>query len=348
MKHGRRKHIKRILTFFRVQRGFVPPYRVLCDGPFISRVVSTGNDITDILSRTLDAAVIPVVTPETLAEIKRMGKDFKSVRRAAERLRVYRVQDEHWDEWEAWAATSSGSKSQLIKKNKKPTMKGKKRVEKEGKQETQDGEGEEEEEEDVHSVNRKSELSSLEAIRVLVGKENRHFLFIATQSVSSRSYLRKVPSCGPILYMGRSGVVIVEHPSEKLKHAVEKEEEAKLHAGDGEKKRLRLERRIKTVTEKKEKGDDEEKDGEGEDKRVVKRRKTVSRPNPLSRKKKKQKPITTMEGNEERKEEEKVEVDKSNDDDGKPQKKKRIRRKKKTGKKKTTMNDEDGGGKAEA
>lgn len=73
---GKGNDARKILTFYRVNFGIHPAYKVLCDAPIIHASIQRSIFLKDSLTKLLGATAYPVVTKCIVEELRSLGKEF--------------------------------------------------------------------------------------------------------------------------------------------------------------------------------------------------------------------------------------------------------------------------------
>lgn len=98
MKHGRRKQVKRVLTFYNTHFKFHKPYRVLCDGPFLHAVCCAKLDLHVCLENLFGEPCSAFTTDAVVYELEKLGAVFADAVALARRLpkmRDYSIPEDH-------------------------------------------------------------------------------------------------------------------------------------------------------------------------------------------------------------------------------------------------------------
>ena len=74
MKIKRKRTVQRVMTFYKANFGFNPPYNVLIDGTFCKAALAFQVNINEQLPKYLDAEVRMFTTACVKAECKALGK----------------------------------------------------------------------------------------------------------------------------------------------------------------------------------------------------------------------------------------------------------------------------------
>ncbi|CAG9310913.1 unnamed protein product [Blepharisma stoltei] len=131
-------------------------------------------------------------------------------------------------------------------------------------------------------------LTPTECILKMIGKKNRHHYFVATQDVSLRETLRKIPSV-PLIYF-KHGLMTLDPPSEVSLIKCQRKEKIKLKPESSEKANLKLMLKNARIEKREEERQEKESLYQDKDFKKMKIELGVKRkakgPNPLSCKKK--------------------------------------------------------------
>lgn len=82
---GKGNDARKVLTYYRVNFGILPPYKVLCDAPFIHVAPQRSIFLKEALPKLLSGAATPVVTRCILEELRTLGNDFSEAAAFAKR-----------------------------------------------------------------------------------------------------------------------------------------------------------------------------------------------------------------------------------------------------------------------
>ncbi len=73
---GKGNDARKVLTYYRVNFGIHPAYKVLCDAPIIHVSLLRSIFLKDALTKLLGAVAYPVVTRCIVEELRALGSDF--------------------------------------------------------------------------------------------------------------------------------------------------------------------------------------------------------------------------------------------------------------------------------
>ncbi|KAK2141198.1 hypothetical protein LSH36_1141g00029 [Paralvinella palmiformis] len=73
MKVKRQKHVRKVLTFYKTNYGYHPPYNVLVDGTFCKAALKFQINISEQLPKYLDAEIKLITTKCVMAECEALG-----------------------------------------------------------------------------------------------------------------------------------------------------------------------------------------------------------------------------------------------------------------------------------
>lgn len=79
MKVKRQKHVRKVLTFYKTNYGYHPPYNVLVDGTFCKAALKFQINISEQLPKYLDAEIKLITTKCVMAECEALGMLYHNV-----------------------------------------------------------------------------------------------------------------------------------------------------------------------------------------------------------------------------------------------------------------------------
>ena len=127
MKHGRIKHSKKTLTFFRQEAGFEEPFHVIMDGTFVYAALVQRAMIAPQAQKVFGPRVRLRVTRCVVDELKRLGGSFAGAARTASSFGIHPCA--HTDaEWGVPAAkclrqlVAGGNRDKLIVASQDPSL----------------------------------------------------------------------------------------------------------------------------------------------------------------------------------------------------------------------------------
>lgn len=82
---GKGNDARKVLTYYRVNFGILPPYKVLCDAPVMHVAPKRSIFLKEALPRLLAATAVPVVTRCIYEELRALGDEFAEAKAFAKR-----------------------------------------------------------------------------------------------------------------------------------------------------------------------------------------------------------------------------------------------------------------------